>query len=119
MRNLAKELGIGSNYNLIIEDLEIRKEAIERLIESTGNDDLLYQWYMDTIYKNIEEGKNTKIERKLLQFSGNLAKETFLKFENELKELNISIFKEFKKEGYAKIEGLVKDLKVFSDQFKA
>ncbi len=119
MRNLAKELGIGSNYNLIIEDLEIRKEAIERLIESTGNDDLLYQWYMDTIYKNIEEGKNTKIERKLLQFSGNLAKETFLKFENELKELNISIFKEFKKEGYAKIEGLVKDLKVFSDQFQS
>ncbi|MDD4684358.1 MAG: UvrD-helicase domain-containing protein [Bacteroidales bacterium] len=119
MRNLAKELGVGSNYNLIIEDLEIRKEAIERLIESTGNDDSLYQWYMDTIYKNISEGKNTKIERRLLQFSDNLQKETFLKFENELKELDISIFKEFKKEGYAKIEGLRKDLEVYSDQFQS
>lgn len=119
MRNLAKELGIGSNYNLIIDDLEIRKEAIDRLIESTGNDNLLYQWYMDTVYKNIDEGKNIRVERKLLDFSSNLQKEMFLKFEEELKQINIETFKAFKAEGYAKINVLKKELQAFADDFQA
>lgn len=119
MRNLAKELGIGSNYNLIIDDLEIRKEAIDRLIESTESDTLLYNWYMDAIYKNIDEGNNTKIERKLLDFSSNLHKETFLKFENELKKISIKSFRLFKTDGYAKMEDLRKELQVYADDFQA
>lgn len=119
MRNLAKELGIGSNYNLIIKDLEIRKEAIERLIESTDKDTSLYLWYMEAIDKNISEGKNTKIDRMLLEFSNNLSKETFLRFETELKEIDIAIFKQFKKEGNAVVEKRKNDLKAFSDKFQA
>ena len=41
---------------------------------------------MEAIDKNISEGKNTKIDRMLLEFSNNLSKETFLRFETELKE---------------------------------
>ena len=80
MRNLAKELGIGSNYNLIIDDSDIIKETIERVISSTDKDKALYDWYMDMIDSRVEEGKRVNVEKELIDFSRNLDKEVFIAY---------------------------------------
>lgn len=118
MRNLAKELGVGSNYNLIIDDKEIIKEAIERLIESTSNDRVLFDWYMDIVSKKMDDGKSLNVEKELLDFSGNLEKETFKKFEKQLKQIKKTTFNDFKKEGNKKIEEIRKELVGYGERFE-
>lgn len=118
MRNMAKELGVGSNYNLILDDDEVVEEAIKRLIESTSDDQALMDWYMDIVSKKMEDGKRLNIEKELKDFSRNLSKETFKKFEKEIKSIEKSNLNNFKKEGKEKIEEIRKCLIGYGERFE-
>lgn len=117
MRNLAKELGIGSNYNLIIDDSDIIKETIERVISSTDKDKALYDWYMDMIDSRVEEGKRVNVEKELIDFSRNLDKEVFKRFESEIKTLDKDVLSQFKQKGNGKLVEIKKSLIAYGDRF--
>lgn len=117
MRNLAKELGIGSNYNLIIDDSDIIKETIERVISSTDKDKALYDWYMDMIDSRVEEGKRVNVEKELIDFSRNLDKEVFKRFESEIKTLDKEVLNQFKQKGNGKLIEIKKSLIAYGDRF--
>ncbi|NCC17862.1 MAG: hypothetical protein EOM29_02890 [Bacteroidia bacterium] len=117
MRNLAKELGIGSNYNLIIDDSDIIKETIERVISSTDKDKALYDWYMDMIDSRVEEGKRVNVEKELIDFSRNLNKEVFMRFESEIKTLDKDVLSQFKQKGNGKLIEFKKSLIAYGDRF--
>ncbi|MDD2577624.1 MAG: 3'-5' exonuclease, partial [Bacteroidales bacterium] len=117
MRNLAKELGIGSNYNLIIDDSDIIKETIERVISSTDKDKALYDWYMDMIDSRVEEGKRVNVEKELIDFSRNLDKEVFKRFESEIKTLDKEVLSQFKQKGNGKLIEIKKSLIAYGDRF--
>ncbi len=117
MRNLAKELGIGSNYNLIIDDSDIIKETIERVISSTDKDKALYDWYMGIIDKRVEEGKKVNVEKELIDFSRNLDKEVFKRFESEIKTLDKDVLSQFKQKGNRRLEEIKKSLIAYGDKF--
>ncbi len=119
MRNLAKELGVGSNYNLIIDDKEIIEETIDRVISSTESDRSLYEWYMSIIDSRLEEGKKTNIEKDLIEFSKNLNKETFQRFEGEIKRLDKEVLRKFKSKGNNRLEAIKQELIVYGDKFAA
>ena len=118
MRNMAKELGVGSNYNLILDDDEVIEEAIKRLIDSTGGDKALLDWYMDIVSKKMEDGKRLNIEKELKDFSRNLSKETFKKFEKEIKAIKKETLNDFKKEGKEKVEEIRKGLINYGERFE-
>ncbi len=117
MRNMAKELGIGSNYNLIIDDSDIIKETIERVISSTDKDKALYDWYMGIIDKRVEEGKKVNVEKELIDFSRNLDKEVFKRFESEIKTLDKDVLSQFKQKGNRRLEEIKKSLTAYGDRF--
>jgi len=117
MRNLAKELGIGSNYNLIINDSDIIKETIERVISSTDKDKALYDWYMDMIDSRVEEGKRVNVEKELIDFSRNLDKEVFKRFESEIKTLDKDVLNQFKQKGNGKLIEIKQSLIAYGDRF--
>ncbi|MDD3286492.1 MAG: UvrD-helicase domain-containing protein, partial [Bacteroidales bacterium] len=117
MRNLAKELGIGSNYNLIIDDSDIIKETIERVISSTDKDKALYDWYMEMIDSRVEEGKRVNVEKELIDFSRNLDKEVFKRFESEIKTLDKEVLSQFKQKGNRKLVEIKKSLIAYGDRF--
>ena len=117
MRNLAKELGIGSNYNLIIDDSDIIKETIERVISSTDKDKALYDWYMEMIDSRVEEGKRVNVEKELIDFSRNLDKEVFKRFESEIKTLDKDVLSQFKQKGNGKLVEIKKSLIAYGDRF--
>ncbi|MDR0971516.1 MAG: UvrD-helicase domain-containing protein [Bacteroidales bacterium] len=117
MRTLSKELGVGTNYNLLIDQKEIIEKAIDKLIEKTGEDKELLSWYIKILDEKIEEGNNVNIEKTLIEFSENLEKETFKTLEKEIKQISIEDFSSFKKEGKRKEKEIIDNFQMFSDEF--
>lgn len=97
LRNMTRELGIGSSYNLILDDEDIIDIAIERIIENMSEDTDLKNWYSITLQENIDNGKNWNIEKLLKDFAKNLNKEIFKTKADLLKnKLNRNILGEYK-----------------------
>ena len=87
LRNMTRELGIGSAYHLILDDETILDAALEQVIEDMAQDPYLKDWYWETIAQNMEQGKRWNIEKALKNFAKNLSKETF-----KTKEEQVSTF---------------------------
>ena len=61
LRNLARELGLGSSMNIELEEDEILEEAVDLMIEKAGENDELLKWLQDYIEENLLEGRDRKI----------------------------------------------------------
>lgn len=117
MRSIAKELGIGSNYNLIIDETLLLQKAIERMIEASDSDELLFDWYMGMINSKVDEGKRIDVEKELLEFGRNLDKEKFKMLASDIKLLKKEDWDSFKQRGKKEIELLEKQLIDYGEKF--
>jgi ATP-dependent exoDNAse (exonuclease V) beta subunit len=117
MRSIAKELGIGSNYNLIIDETQLLQKAIERMIEASDSDELLFDWYMGMISSKMDEGKRIDVEKELLEFGRNLDKEKFKMLASDIKLLKKEDWDSFKQRGKKEVELIEKQLKDYGERF--
>ncbi|MBP1630734.1 MAG: putative helicase [Bacteroidetes bacterium] len=120
LRNMSRELGIGSSYNLLIEDTEVVAQAVDRIIESTSEDKALKAWYMDMIFKNIEEGRRWNIEESLKSFAKHLSKEKFKEFEGRLtKSLELTALESYRRDVFSKMESILVKITSFGYEFES
>lgn len=96
MRNMTKELGIASAYNIVLSDQQINEQAIDRLIEITDTNTPLFDWYMDMVTEKMENAKAPNVRKELISFSENLSKEDFGIYAQKLTELQSGEIKAFK-----------------------
>lgn len=79
LRNLAKELGVNSSFNLIIDDSDYNKHAVENLIKDSGQKDeeskLLKHWLYEFFLFQQENNKSWNFKRTLLDFTKELKNE--------------------------------------------
>src|SRR5574344_1174795 len=99
LRNLAKEIGINSSFNLIIDDSDYNKHAVEELIKDSGRKDedgnLLKDWLYEFFRYQQENNKSWNFKQTLLNFTKELQNkfvrqhidDEFLSLENLGKEL--------------------------------
>jgi ATP-dependent exoDNAse (exonuclease V) beta subunit len=76
LRNLAKELGANSSFNLIIDDSDYNKQAIKNVILDLNQEDeeskLLKNWLYNFFLNQQEENNSWKLENILIDYAKKL-----------------------------------------------
>ncbi len=81
LRNLARELGKGSKFNLELNTTRILNDAVKSLIEKSNQNPELLDWMSRYVEENIEEGKNWRVDKELKSFGLNIFNEYFQEHE--------------------------------------
>ena len=107
LRNLARELGRGSKFNIEINSAKVRMEAVSRMIENAHQDPRLLQWLTTYVENKLEQDGNWRFKDEVYRFSACIYDEFFQEHEivlrNQLNE-NPSIFGDLKKYHYALLQ---------------
>lgn len=100
LRNLSRELRLGTWMNIELDNKKVLKEAVSKVIEQCTEDNSVLEWISDYIQEQLDEGKNWKIEKTLNDFGKNIFSEKFRQKEHLLKEklLDKAFLKKFKTE---------------------
>ena len=77
LRNLARELGIGTSMNIELNDAAVLDEAVDAMLDRSSEDPSLLSWITDFMEEAYLEGKNWKIDRTLREFGMTIFKEFF------------------------------------------
>ena len=118
LKNLTKEVGVGSRFDLILEESDYLEKAIEKL----NNSEELKDYVAELIDKRLEEGNNWNYSKILLELAKDLNKQTIRK---SLKSQTINtkeileyakeqrnLYNKFLKELHDKIDCFKKDFQV-------
>lgn len=118
LKNLTKEVGVGSRFDLILDESDYLEKAIEKL----NNSEELKDYIAELIDKRLEEGNNWNYNTILLKLAKDLNKQTIrenlksqtinteeiLKYAKEQR----NIYNKFLKELHKKINCFKKDFQV-------
>jgi len=108
LRNLARELGRGSKFNIEMNSAKVRMEAVNRMIENAHQDPLLLQWLTTCVENKLEQDENWRFKDDVYRFSACIYDEFFQEHEsvlrNQLNE-NPSIISDIKNHHHALLQG--------------
>lgn len=118
LKNLTKEVGVGSRFDLILDESDYLEKAIEKL----NNSEELKDYVAELIDKRLEEGNNWNYNTILLKLAKDLNKQTIreslksktinteeiLKYAKEQRD----IYNKFLKDLHEKINDFKKDFQV-------
>ncbi|MDL2243547.1 UvrD-helicase domain-containing protein [Bacteroidales bacterium OttesenSCG-928-J19] len=86
LRNLARELGTGSRFNLEMNVKKVLSEAVHSMIENAKPNTATLEWLTTYIENKLDEGKSWNIEDEILSFSQCIYNEFFQEHEDKLKQ---------------------------------
>jgi ATP-dependent exoDNAse (exonuclease V) beta subunit len=112
LRNLARELGKGSRFNLEMNTAQIRLEAVNRMVENAHQNPQLLQWLTTYVENKLEQDGNWRFKDEVYRFSACIYDEFFQEHEQLLhKQLdnNPGIFNHLKN----RHQKLLKEYKTF------
>lgn len=100
LRNMVKELGLGNNMRISLQDSMVISEAVDAMMETLDQDKTLMNWIMQFIDEKMDDGKSWNISTEIKEFGKNLTKEFFKANEHLLADIakDQSFFTEYKKE---------------------
>jgi ATP-dependent exoDNAse (exonuclease V) beta subunit len=80
LRNLARELGRGSKFNIEMNSAKVRLEAVNRMIENAHQNPLLLQWLTTYVENKLEQDGNWRFKDDVYRFSACIYDEFFFFF---------------------------------------
>ncbi|MDR0427398.1 MAG: UvrD-helicase domain-containing protein [Dysgonamonadaceae bacterium] len=86
VRNLARELGKGSKYNLEMNTNKVLKEAVHSTIAKADKNKQILDWLTTYIEHKLNEDKNWRIEDEIFEFSKCIYNEFFQEHEQSLRK---------------------------------
>ncbi|MDD3430994.1 MAG: UvrD-helicase domain-containing protein [Bacteroidales bacterium] len=100
LRNLARELGLGTSMNIELEKDEILEEAVDLMIEKAGENKELLEWIQAYIEENLIEGRDRRVAPALKKFGETIFSESFQSREKELYQVlsDKSFLNDYRKE---------------------
>lgn len=113
LKNLTKEVGVGSRFDLILEESDYLEKAIEKL----NNSEELKDYVAELIDKRLEEGNNWNYNKILLELAKDLNKQTIRK-SLKSQTINTKEILEYAKEQRNIYNTFLKDLHDKIDCFK-
>ena len=86
LRNLARELGLTANLQVMLNDQEVEEQAVDNIISNidNGNDPLL-SWIMDFVNERMEEDKNWNVIAQIKSFGRNIFSDFYKNHEEALR----------------------------------
>ena len=85
LRNLARELGKGSKFNIELDTVSALDRAVRAMIEKSNQNKELLNWISQYIEDKVEQGKSWNIQTELKSFANNIFNERFQEHENNLR----------------------------------
>ena len=107
LRNLARELGRGSKFNIEMNSAKVRMDAVARMIENAHQNPQLLQWLTTYVENKLEQDGNWRFKEDVYRFSACIYDEFFQEHETVLRDQldkNPSIFSDLKNRHYALLQ---------------
>jgi ATP-dependent exoDNAse (exonuclease V) beta subunit len=120
LRNLARELGKGSKFNIELNTIKVIDEAVTAMIEKSNKDPKLLDWIGRYIEEKIEQGQSWRVDRELKSFGMNIFNEYFQEHEMDLRkqlEENPKLIDEMIKTHKQLKATFEKQMQAFANQF--
>lgn len=86
LRNLARELGIGTSLNIELNNEAVLNEAVHTVLDRSSEDPVLLDWISEYMEETYREGKVLRIDNVLNDFGKTIFKEVFMEKERYLRE---------------------------------
>lgn len=111
LKNLARELGIGSGFNIELNNNAVIDEAVKNIIANCDRNEELRNWITNYVYECIDdENRSWDIRFSLNSFGKNIFNEKFKSNEYEIHKI-LGSDKNFIKKFKTEISKKIKDLK--------
>ena len=69
LRNLSREIGVGSSFNLVLEQEKYTRQAVKNVVKKAEQNSQLRLWLNELMKERIEKGKRWNYEGVLTNFS--------------------------------------------------
>jgi len=86
LRNLARELGKGSKFNIELNTTRVVSDAVKQMIEKSNQDPKLLEWIGRYIEEKIDQGQSWRVDKELKTFGMNIFNEYFQEHEMDLRQ---------------------------------
>ncbi len=84
LRNLTRELGIGSSLNIDLDSDTVVEKAVDRLIDQAAQDPQTLDWINSCLQDRMNEGKSVNIQKELKSFGKTIYREIFQQHRQQL-----------------------------------
>ncbi len=84
LRNLTRELGIGSSLNIDLDSDTVVEKAVDRLIDQAAQDPQTLDWINSCLQDRMNEGKSVNIQKELKSFGKTIYREVFQQHRQQL-----------------------------------
>lgn len=119
LRNMVKELGLGNNLHITLNDSQVISEAVDSIMETLDQDKALMSWIIDYVNERMDDKKSWDITGEVKSFGMNLSKEFFKSNEHLLSaiEKDQNFFKRYKETLLGIIKGTEAHFKECGEYF--
>ena len=119
MRNLTRELELGANLNIDLDNSNALSEAVDLMIEKLNRNSPVLYWLLDYIEERIEDNKQWKIANEIKDFGKNIFNEEYIEKGLELRETlkDPNCIKNYRATLKAIEKEAVEQMKGFAEQF--
>ena len=119
MRNLARELELGANLNIDLDNSNALSEAVDSMIEKLDRNSPVLYWLLDYIEERIQDDKGWKVANEIKDFGKNIFKEEYIEKGQELRKTleDKDAVRNYRKMLKAIEEEAIEQMKSFADQF--
>ncbi|MCI5579860.1 MAG: UvrD-helicase domain-containing protein [Phocaeicola plebeius] len=120
MRNLARELELGANLSIELNNAEVLDDAVDSLIEKLDRRSPVLAWLMDFIEERIASDKSWKIAREIKSFGQNIFNEQYIEKGAHVRQQleNPAFIPSFRRQLEELRREALEQMKGFAEQFK-
>ena len=119
MRNLARELELGANLNIDLDNLNALSEAVDSMIEKLDRNSPVLYWLLDYIDERIQNDKQWNVASEIKEFGKDIFKEEYIEKGAALRKTleDKDCIKNYRKILNALEEEALEQMKGFAQQF--
>ena len=119
MRNLARELELGANLDIELDNNKALEEAVDTMIEKLDRHSPVLAWLLDYIEERIQDDKQWKVAHEIKEFGKNIFNEEYIEKGKQLRKTlqDPHCIKNYRKMLKAIEEEALEQMKSFGDQF--
>ncbi len=120
MRNLARELELGANLNIELNNFEVLSDAVDSLIEKLDRQSPVLYWLLDYIEERIAEDKRWNVSDEIKSFGRNIFDEGYIEKGEGLREKlqDKDCIKNYRRTLHALQTEAVEQMKGFGEHFE-
>ena len=122
LRNLARELGLTANLQVMLNDQEVEEQAVDNIISNIDNGtDPLLGWIMDFVNERMADDKNWNVISQIKSFGKNIFSDFYKDHQEELRAImnDADFFKGYNSKLRALKAKAISDMKDYADCYNA